>query len=447
MSQTPSVLKLGLRLIVAIGIAVASTSVGNAAPSSSVDVIADEVDVRFAEVMTFSLVARSARPIERVVLRFSIGDPEIVDRRIPILESGSDVVAIHEEMLVRGQIPPTAEITWWWSLQDDAGEVTETERRTTRYMDERFDWGSVGDDELRVWHEGGPQAEADARDIVTSGREAIEYLAGVTGRPPDRQVEIVAYRKQEDLRRALAARGDVYETRLRTLGARVAPAVIVLDTGSGGRDLAAVIFHELSHVVLGLHMDHPWVDLPAWLDEGFAMYAEGDLGGQELPALEAAIRQDDLMSVRSLSSFPGDAERVTQAYGQSRDFVAFLVEEHDETFFRDLLDTLALGDVSVDESLSVVYGYDRLSMYQAYRAARGLEPAVPSLPSGSALAAQELSGDEGAVDPVDVEANSEDTSTEERRIPGVCIGALLLQAFTLALVFGRRTNSRQLGTG
>ncbi len=381
----------------------------SAAPAAAVDVIADELEIHFAEGMTFSLVARSTRPIERVVLRFSVDDPDIVDRRIPVLENGNEVIALHEETLARGQIPPTAEITWWWSLHDDQGTVIETERITERYLDESLEWRTVDDRNVRVWFEGDAEAEDAALETVSSALEAIDWLSNVTGKRPEKMIEIVTFEEQEDLRRALAARGDVYETRLRTLGARVAPSVVVLDVGGGGRDLAAVIFHELSHVVLGLHMDQPWADLPAWLDEGFAMYAEGELGGQELSELEEALRQDDLMSVRSLSSFPGDAERVTQAYGQSRDFVAFLIEEHDPGLFRELLDAIALGDVSVDEALSNVYGYDRLSMYQAYRAARGLEPAVvPTDESqrsdldADASDSSQTAGDSGAIDPVNV---------------------------------------------
>ena len=371
------------------------------------------------------------------MLRFSVDDPDIVDRRIPITETGTDVIAFHEETLARGQIPPTAEITWWWSLHDAEGNVTETERRSIRYLDERFEWRTLGDDQVRVWFEGGADAEEAAQQAVESAREAIAWLAEATGRPPDRQVEIVAYGRQEDLRRALAARGDVYETRLRTLGARVAPSVVVLDMSSGGRDLGAVIFHELSHVVLGLHMTQPWADLPAWLDEGFAMYAEGEMGGQEQSALERALAQDELMSVRSLSSFPGDAERVTQAYGQSRDFVAFLIEEHDPALFTDLLDALAPGDASVDDALGAVYGYDRLSMYQAYRAARDLEPAI--VPTADAGGASSRQGEAGTL-PSDTEP-----SVPERSPAPMCAGAFLLHGLALGLVFRFRAGGRRSG--
>jgi len=42
--------------------------------------------------------------------------------------------------------------------------------------------------------------------------------------------------------------------------------------------------------------------LPFWLNEGLATYSEGPLRSDEQSALNEGLRNDDLLSVRSLSS-------------------------------------------------------------------------------------------------------------------------------------------------
>jgi len=354
----------------------------------------DVLETVFAESLTFRLDAEATEAtdaggprITGIVLRFVVGDEAVRNRRVPEFAPGARVSAVVEDDLVRGQVPPTAEIAWWWELTDAGGRVAQTPRRTQRYMDEAFDWRSL-DGDVRVWYygDGGAPTAADrarAAEAQAEARSALAKLEALIGALPEETVELVLYRQQADLRRAMMARGDVYEARLATLGARVSRHVVLLDWGSisrgMGRDaLGQVLHHELSHVVLHLRLGRDWIEVPTWLDEGLAMFAEGPLGGAEAAALEGALEQDDLMSVRSLTSFPGDATRVTQAYGQSRDFVAYLIESGGEARFRELLTAHARGTRRFEDSLEAVYGFDQLGMYNAYRDARGLAPAAPA---------------------------------------------------------------------
>lgn len=376
-----------LAWLVALGAALGAASAARAADPLPLAVRSDVLTTVYAESLSFRLDAEAtgagAAPITGAVLRYIVGDDDVRNRRVPDVSPGLRVRLAHDEDVVRGEIPPTAEIAWWWELVDARGRVAVTERRTVRYLDESFDWQSEDGDDVRVWYYGAGRPTADDRARAelaqTETREALDRLEALIGAIPDGRVELVLYRRQEDLRRAMLSRGEVYEARLATLGARVSRHVVLLDWGSiedgMGRDaLSQVLYHELSHLVLNLRLGREWLAAPTWLDEGLAMYAEGPLGGNEKTALERALRRDELMSVRSLTSFPGDAARVTQAYGQSRDFVAFLVESGGEERFRTLLARFARGESRFEDALEAVYGFDQAGMYAAYRAARGLPP-------------------------------------------------------------------------
>lgn len=342
----------------------------------------DRLDVAFAETLTFHLSARAPAPVEQVVLRYSIGQDAPRNRRVPEFEPGGrQVEASHEEELVRGSIPPASMIRWWWSVTLDDGRVLETAQQQARYMDERFQWQSLEDEALRVWWYDAPQGFA--ADIQAQADAALDRLEPLIGSRPDRLIEIVAYQSQDDLRDAMFDRGAGYEERLSTLGARVAPDILILDAGTGGSELEEVIAHELSHIVLHLHFEESYMDAPLWLDEGLAMYVEGPLEGDEQRQLDRAIADDRVMSVLSLTSFPGNPDQVELAYAQSRDFVDHLIQNGGEVRFRRLLDTVGQAEQDMDEALRGIYGYDQLGLYQAWRAGRRMAAVVTPAPGST----------------------------------------------------------------
>jgi hypothetical protein len=368
-------LRLALFLIVLTG------TVRTAGAADGPQVSANSGSFTFGESLGFELDATGSADIQDVVLHYTIGADSPRNRRIPDFSPGRSIHAQHSEKVVRGQIPPMSEITWWWTLTDAAGQVTETEARTERYLDTRFDWQHTDGDDVVVWWYGA--APDFAESVAEQARSALADLAGRLGRPVDRPIHIVTYQSRADMLGALIDRGDVFEARLSTLGARVAPDILLLLAGDDNPELSDVVRHELSHTVLHLRLGKEYLDVPAWLDEGLAMYAEGELGTAEAAGLRAATRDDRLLSLRSLTTFPGQAELVPLAYAESQDVVSWLIEQYGEADIRSLLDTLSTGQLSADEALKQVYQADQLALYQAYRADRGLGPAGTPVPGAA----------------------------------------------------------------
>lgn len=363
------------------------TAIAPAAPTTAargpagdwLRVTGDTIEYEFSERMSFELAVTADARVTGVVLRYTIGEGLPVNRRIPRFKPDERLVARHDEQLARGAMPPAAEIRWWWEITDLGGRTALTEARTERYLDQRHQWSSATHGDVRVWWYGDQAAAADrVGETAASDIERLERLLGASSGEP---VEVVIYANQADLRPAMADRGETYEASLATLGARVGPNTLVLDVGTGDAELEEILAHELSHLVLHRRFAHEYVDAPAWLDEGLAMYVEGDLESGEARVLERALRDDAIMSLRSLSSFPGQADLVPLAYAQSRDIVEYLLESHGVEHLRRLVAAIGSGDLTADEAVATVYGMDQLGLYQAYRSARGLDPAAtPSAP-------------------------------------------------------------------
>ena len=103
---------------------------------------------------------------------------------------------------------------------------------------------------------------------------------------------------------------------------------------------------------------NPYGGLPTWLDEGLAMYAEGELDLAFVTFLNNAVVEDTLISVRSLSSpFSAFAEESFLAYAQSYSLEEFLINQHGKNKMFELLNTFKEGS-GYDEALLRVYGFD-----------------------------------------------------------------------------------------
>ena len=117
------------------------------------------------------------------------------------------------------------------------------------------------------------------------------------------------------------------------------------------------------------------------------MYAEGDLTPGEKAILNDAIRKDNLVSVRSLSSsFPARGE-INLYYVESYSLVKFLIDTYDSEKMLQLLGAFKQGK-SYDDALLEVYGFDTDGLDDTWRASLGLEPSttdgvlMPPLPVG-----------------------------------------------------------------
>lgn len=346
--------------------------------SSILTIEQNEAEVRFAESIVFRLRASATSPIRQVILRFQAGPSSPVNRRLPDFVAGQRINVTFREDLVRGELPAGATVRWWWTLVDASGRHLDTAPASVVYLDERFEWAPFDGKGIRVWTYGSGRRVAPR--IADQAQSILERLTSLVGSRPAMTIQVVGYTSAADMSRALVQHGEVYESRLTTLGARIAPDIIVLRVDGRRPLVEEILAHELSHLVLDASFAEPYVDAPLWLDEGLAMLAEGPLEAEEKRTLQAAIESDKLLSIRSLTSFPGRAELVPLAYAESHDVVSFLIDRYGRAKFQHFLRQLGDGRATVDEVLQAVYGRDQLALYQEYRAYHGLPPAATPPP-------------------------------------------------------------------
>ena len=118
------------------------------------------------------------------------------------------------------------------------------------------------------------------------------------------------------------------------------------------------LVHELTHLVVHQAVFSPYGELPTWLDEGLAMYNEGEPDPRYQSWLKKAVSEDKLISVRTLCSpFSAEPEKAYISYAESLSLVRYLLDNYGQDKMLNLLTLIKQGN-TYDEALTRVYGFD-----------------------------------------------------------------------------------------
>lgn len=332
-----------------------------------ITVISNTYDSLFAEEILFRLEARSESEIEKIVLLYRIDGEEVINRGYPDFIPAKEVAAEYVMDLQRGEIAPFSEIEYFWRIEDAAGNKLDTKPVSFVYEDDRFQWESLTQGKVTLcWYDADRAFAQRLLDIALDSLARLEEEVGVELEEP---VKLVVYQSKADMLGALVPRGEVFEAQVVTLGTVVSRGTVLLH--GTHRGVEKTMAHELSHVVVHLATENPYAGIPAWLDEGLAMYNQGELPGANRQALERATRENRLISVRSLTAPTGKPEEINLFYGEVHSVVEFLLKTYGKEKMAQLLAVFKEG-AAYDDALMKVYGFDQDSLDAQWRESLGL---------------------------------------------------------------------------
>ncbi len=293
--------------------------------------------------------------------------------------------------------PPGTELEYWWKFVDAEGNELKTEKETIQYLDNRYEWQSLQDDRLTLYWYAGDDGFGQA--LFDRANVALDTLETDIGISLENPIKIFIYSGHQDLLDALAVTaqewtGGVAYTEFGVVVIGIRPNQ--LDWGLNA------MTHEMSHLVIHQATDNPFAGLPRWLDEGIAVYNENrdELDEDFKPLFERAVANDELMTLRTLSSpFPADPMGANLAYGQSGAVVKYIVDTYGSDAMAQLLSIFAEGAIP-DEALQEALGLDTIRLDNEFRASEGLAPLPGTEPAGAEAGQPES-------------ANPEETTAEE----------------------------------
>jgi len=326
------------------------------AETSDIRLLESSTDADFPNVLSFNVRAESSVPITRIRLRYEVAKkvyaPTFAEAWSEF-QPAKDVSATWSWDMRKGILPPGARVTYWWVIEDSAGNRLTTPKQKVTFDDTRYKWQQVSDQNINIyWYQG---SRTFAGDLLKAAVEAKERLERDTGADLDEPVYIYIYANYSELRSSIVDPDE-------WTGGVAYNGYNIISIGISPNNLAwgkKAVAHELGHLVTQQLIGGPYGAMrPLWLDEGLAMHAEGDQSEATERELQLAIDDGRIATLRSLSSpFPASAEGAFYAYAQSQSVVEYLINNYGKEKINQFLVLLNDG-YSVDEALIKVYGFD-----------------------------------------------------------------------------------------
>jgi hypothetical protein len=321
-----------------------------------ITILGSSVEADFPLRLEFNLSAESEVDITEVRLHYAAereSYAQVVSEAYIEFEPDTEIaVSWSWDMRRTGGLPTGTIVRYWWTVRDTNGDTAETAVSELLFEDDRYRWQQLSEGKVTIfWYQG---ELSFARELMTVSQQVLDGLAEDTGAALERPVRIYIYANSQALQSAMVFpqewTGGVTYTRFDI----IAIGIPLRQIEWGRRAIA----HELTHLVIDQVTLNPYNDLPTWLDEGLAMYAEGELEAYFKRYLEEAAASDALISVRSLSSpFSAHPEESYLSYAESYKIVEFLLNSYGADKMLELLDTFSEGS-SYDGALLEVYGFD-----------------------------------------------------------------------------------------
>jgi len=337
---------------------------------TGIAVLASNVDISFPSEAVFTVEAESNVDIVGARLYYQVDRmnyAEVVSEGWADFAQANRIDASWVWDMANASLPPGAEVTYWWMVEDDDGNRVETSPQIMHFDDNRFAWhslnGSGGEDAVITlyWYTGG---DSFARELMDTCDEGLASLTQDVGAYPEKPIKIYVYESTNDLKGAMVFSqewtGGVAFVDFGIIAISISPSQ--LEWGK------RALVHELTHLVVHQATFSPYGQLPLWLDEGLATYSEGELDPDLRSSLNRAISEGTLISVRTLCSpFSAYTDKARLSYAESYSLVKYLLDNYGQDKMLDLLTTLKQGS-TYDEALTEIYGFDIDGLDAGWRA-------------------------------------------------------------------------------
>jgi hypothetical protein len=337
---------------------------GVSAAAGDIKLLDSGTEADFPNLLTFNIRTESSAPITRIRLRYK------VDKKIyaptfaeawPVFQPAKNVKTSWSWDMRKGVLPPGAVVTYWWVIEDSAGNRLLTPEKSLTFDDTRYKWQKAGDQNINIYWYQGSRSFAD--DLLKAAVEAKERLERDTGATLDKPVNIYIYANYSDLRGSMVS-PDEWTGGVAYRGFNIISIGISPNNLGWGKKAVA---HELGHLLTQQVTVSPYGEIrPYWLDEGLAMHAEGEQSEAEKKDLQTIIADGRIATLRSLTSpFPASPEEAFFAYAQSQSVIEYLISTYGKEKIYQLLVLLDEG-YSVDNALLKTYGFNLSGLDDAW---------------------------------------------------------------------------------
>ncbi len=329
---------LGL-FVLLVGLALPLVGARQYQESEPIRVLSSTTENDFPSGLTFNIIAEADSPITSINLYYYTRGAISATRQPLEFTPGTNVNASYTWDTSTISVPPSAQVFYYWELDDEADNELITEEQLVSYDDLRFPWNELSDEELIVrWYDG-DQGFGDY--IFQVSRQSLDQMKAEAGRGLDFPIYILLYANEEDFQSAYFyvddwVGGQAYS--------RMGLTIQIIGPNQSRSWIGDVIPHEIAHLFFFQNVDSPMANVPTWFSEGYAMYYEFSANEEYLSLAAGAARAGTLLPLSSLSGgFGRDPDQVHLSYGESFSAFSFLIETWGDEAMQSMIESFRTG--------------------------------------------------------------------------------------------------------
>ncbi|NCG34462.1 MAG: hypothetical protein GWO78_00450 [Dehalococcoidales bacterium] len=326
--------------------------------------------IDFPEKISFLFTGTTKKKIDDIKVNFKTGDRKTLQYGYMDFETNDNKVSGVMDFRINttnGYIPPGSTITWNIIVYFEDGSQFSSENNEFIMLDTRFDdWDSIEGEYITIYYR---YSKSRAKTLLEECEFLIKDMEAIVGKTEDK-IALTLYNNYAEMIEAVRSKSKTSDRELITAGQAFDESSVVLVLA--GRSDIGTSTHEIMHILVGRATDGS-INLPLWLNEGLAEYANRDKTVSYDLYLEWGIGTNQLKPLSQLRTFPGDPKLTLVSYGQSRSVVRYMIDNYGQEKMYILLNNLSQG-MTIDEALLDSYGFELSTLDSNWRDTIGAGP-------------------------------------------------------------------------
>lgn len=307
-------------IVVTLLVATLSPSWNQAQAQAGIAVENPQAQSEFGRSIKFTAKITAASPIQQVSILFRGANEEIT--RVETLTPSADGAVEFTYDASLNIFPPFSWVVYWFQATLADGKTYTSEQYRFQYIDNRFPWREVSQNNVTVhWYGGDDAFGVSALNAAATGLLGMKDIVPISLTEP---VHIYIYAVEQDLIDTMLLGGREWAGGHAHTDLGV--VLVAIPPGAGQvNEMERLIPHELAHVMLYRWLGPNYEKQPVWLIEGIASMMEIYPNPDYARVLEIASANNTLIHFKDLcATFPADTGSAYLAYAQSQSFVTYI---------------------------------------------------------------------------------------------------------------------------
>ncbi|MQG07188.1 MAG: hypothetical protein FI681_05170 [SAR202 cluster bacterium] len=342
----------------------------NADPKVSIN--KTNININFPSDITFNISGSSTEQIESINLLFKSGKGNASIIQPLEFTQNKNNNEFHANLKWRTNtseryIPQGSLIEYHFNILTKSEYNLTTKPNTTIYLDPNHKWENIKSGSVTFYYSEvyGSVVKNRSEKLLQIISETVGIMSPLLGlESKSHPLSVMLFNDYDYMTKSLPPKSDTIMRNLVTEGQAFTSegVVLVLDN----RQTSATATHELTHILLDKAAKSKYIYIPSWLHEGLAEYASHLHYTVKDSIFEKALAEDKLLNITKYSSPPGKPEDVLLFYGQSEQFIKYIITDLGNDNFTKFIKDLKSGK-SINNAILDTYELDKTELENKWR--------------------------------------------------------------------------------